>query len=120
MSDLIAIVAGGIYEVKNYLKHEMKHSLNYATILGALSSIFLFGAAAIVFDNYQSDSKEEELVEKITKHATMVGRMPTRKAEELGTHCVYCYSNPSNIVLIPCNHLCLCSECFKKMKEMTG
>jgi hypothetical protein len=43
--------------------------------------------------------------------------MPSVKAEEMGTHCLICMCNPSNIVLIPCNHLCICSECFKKLKE---
>lgn len=90
MSELIAVVAGGISEVKNYLKHEMKHSISVSYFLGAVSSVFLYAAASIALNKYKSYSKENELIEKVTKQATMVGRMPTRKAEELGTHCVYC------------------------------
>jgi hypothetical protein len=43
--------------------------------------------------------------------------MPTIRADEMGTHCLICYTTPSNIVLIPCNHLCICSECFLRLKE---
>ena len=43
--------------------------------------------------------------------------MPTVKADEMGTQCTICFSAPSNVVLIPCNHLCICEACFEHYKQ---
>lgn len=29
--------------------------------------------------------------------------------------CMVCYKNPKNIILQPCFHFCLCSECLQKL-----
>ena len=39
--------------------------------------------------------------------------MPAEKAEEQGAFCLICFANPSNVILSPCYHLCLCIDCFK-------
>ena len=38
--------------------------------------------------------------------------MPTKAAEDMGTECLICMANPSNIIIVPCNHLCMCGDCF--------
>jgi hypothetical protein len=43
--------------------------------------------------------------------------MPTMKADEMGTYCNICLTKPSNIVLVPCNHLCICTDCLRILKD---
>jgi hypothetical protein len=44
-------------------------------------------------------------------------RMPTVKAEEMRMHCLICMTHASNIVLVPCNHLCICEQCHAQLIE---
>jgi hypothetical protein len=34
------------------------------------------------------------------------------RAEDKDNDCVVCMSNPKDTTLLPCRHLCVCSECF--------
>ncbi|KAI3814828.1 hypothetical protein L1987_14474 [Smallanthus sonchifolius] len=33
--------------------------------------------------------------------------------KDSGKECVICMTEPNNTTVIPCNHMCLCSECAK-------
>ncbi len=35
------------------------------------------------------------------------------------TNCIICFSNPINLVLIPCNHSCMCSACAQGLTKCT-
>ena len=43
--------------------------------------------------------------------------MPTRIADEMGTTCTICMCAPSNVVCVPCNHMCMCKDCFEDFKK---
>jgi hypothetical protein len=43
--------------------------------------------------------------------------MPTRnEGEKNATDCLFCMTNPANVIFSPCNHLCFCEDCFAKVK----
>lgn len=39
------------------------------------------------------------------------------KIEELDKKCSVCFTNKSNIIYIPCGHLCMCNECNNKCAD---
>lgn len=39
------------------------------------------------------------------------------KIYEIGD-CVVCLSIPSNIIFIPCGHMCVCNECYQGLKKI--
>lgn len=81
-------------------------------------SICFFTACYSVYQSYQKYKLEKENEDaKATLH---LRQMPSVKAEEMGTQCLLCLSNPSNVVLVPCNHLCMCQECNNRTKQQDG
>ena len=117
MTNLMAVLAGGLNEAKRYLKTEIKASQSQARIFGFWGALFLTAAGAIGYYSYIKYRQLKQLKDSIEKSKMEIHRMPTVRAEEMGTYCLICMCQPSNIVLIPCNHLCICSECFIKYKE---
>lgn len=114
MTKMVAVVAGGLHEVKKYLKMQIGHYTTSARLLAIISALSLSVAGYLGYLSHQNRKQEEELKGAIA--ALEQKRMPTAKAEEMGTQCLICYTNPSNVVLVPCNHLCICSECHDKQK----
>jgi hypothetical protein len=45
--------------------------------------------------------------------------MPDALATLMDLECRICMNDPCNIVLVPCNHLCMCVKCFKEDKKRT-
>ena len=117
MTELTAVMAGGVREAREYLKKEISATRGQARFFGFLGGIAIISALAISYFSYIKNQQHQQLQESLKKSKMDIHRMPTVKAEEMGTHCLICYSQPSNIVLIPCNHLCICSDCFLKLKE---
>lgn len=35
-----------------------------------------------------------------------------------GVRCIVCMVNPREIILLPCNHVCLCEDCAEKINKM--
>ena len=62
--------------------------------------------------------QEEQKKVLLNKQQTIVQRMPTKMAEDMGTECLICMCNPSNIILVPCNHLCMCGDCFLNLVQL--
>lgn len=44
-------------------------------------------------------------------------RFPTKVMDEQKMSCLVCMSNPCNIVIVPCNHLAICKDCFDEMRK---
>ena len=51
------------------------------------------------------------------EHEPIKAEQEKQEPAERGGLCVACDDNVANIVLMPCNHLCLCEECHKKWNE---
>lgn len=117
MTSLAAILAGGIREAQRYLDCQIAAIRDSARFFGALSAVAFAVTGVIGYTVYMKYQQEQQLKESIQKSKMDIHKMPTVRADEMGTHCLICLTNPSNIVLIPCNHLCICSECFLKYKE---
>lgn len=43
--------------------------------------------------------------------------MPDALAQLMNLECKICMDDPCNIVLVPCNHLCMCVKCFIEAKK---
>ena len=110
MSNLVAIITGGIYEAKKYLNLQINKQLVYTRGLFAVSAFSFAVALFCLYDVYKTGKLREE-ARQIMQAAD---EMPSAKAERTGTMCTYCWSKPSNIILVPCNHLCICEECFRE------
>ena len=117
MTQLAAILAGGIRDAQRYLKCQSNAIRGSAHFFATLSAVAFAVTGVIGYTVYMKYQQEQQLKESIQKSKMDIHKMPTVRADEMGTHCLICLSNPSNIVLIPCNHLCICSECFLKYKE---
>ena len=130
LTNVLAILAGGVSEAKNYLKTQMKAMKQKSMISGLLCfTVFAFVFQQIYFEvnkyfawrNVQNildeqqeilDAQEDKKDKVINRQQTVVKRMPTKAAEEVDSFCKICMCNPSNIVIVPCNHLCMCGDCF--------
>ena len=117
MTELTSVLAGGIREAREFLKREINSTRANAHVCAALGILSLLASATVAYFTYEKNQQLKSLRESIEKSKMEIHKMPTVKAEEMGTQCLICYVAPSNIVLIPCNHLCICSECFLKLKE---
>jgi hypothetical protein len=113
----MAMLAGGVTQAKKYIKTQLSSTRAHARIFGVIGALFLVGAGAILYYKLAKYRQDKQLQESIEKSKNEILKMPTVRADEMGTHCLICLCNPSNIVLIPCNHLCICSECFLKYKN---
>lgn len=67
MTDLCAIIAGGISEAKSYLKHEIKHASSYGRLCAGISAFFIFAALTRFYDKITSKMKKNELTETVTR-----------------------------------------------------
>jgi len=113
MSNLVAVLAGGMAEAKRCVKHELQKARFYTVALAITATITLFSAGSIIYQNYKRKSLENEIV----RQQTTLRKMPTVKADEMGTQCTICFVAASNVVLVPCNHLCICEDCFENYKK---
>jgi hypothetical protein len=34
-----------------------------------------------------------------------------------GEHCAVCLSSPANVILTPCRHICMCTDCSTKYEK---
>ena len=84
-------------------------------MFSGLSILSFFAAGSYAYYNHLKILQAKQLKESIDKSKMDIHKMPIIRADEMGTNCNICYENPSNIVLIPCNHLCICSKCFEKL-----
>lgn len=117
MTELTSVIAGGLHEAREFLKREINSARDYAHSYAVFGILSLLASATIAYFSYEKHQQMKALKESIEKSKMDIHKMPTVRAEEMGTQCLICYVAPSNIVLIPCNHLCICSECFLKLKE---
>jgi hypothetical protein len=58
--------------------------------------------------------KTEELVRKLSDIITSDTTNPTGTGDDV---CCICLTNKSSIILLPCNHKCLCSTCANNQEE---
>lgn len=114
MTNLVAVMAGGIVEAKRQLNNLSRHNKVAGRIFLAISTISLTAAVYCGYLSYEHRKQAKE--NQDAQEMLHLKKMPTVKAEEMGTQCLICYTNPSNVVLVPCNHLCMCSECHWKQK----
>lgn len=67
------------------------------------------------FTNILEDSSEQNnLVNRSTRNSVSQGdRIQENQTENAA--CVICLTNPRELVLLDCGHVCLCMDCFEKM-----
>ena len=39
------------------------------------------------------------------------------QADSEGSECIICLTNPRNLVLLPCRHVCICTTCYKSLRQ---
>jgi len=61
-------------------------------------------------------SKLNSLKKKI-KEKEKILKEKEEEIEELDKKCSICFTNKSNIIFIPCGHLCMCNNCNKKYNQ---
>ena len=67
MTDLCAVIAGGVSEAKSYLKRELKQASTYGQVCAGISAFFLFVAFANIYDRITQRRKKNELTETVTR-----------------------------------------------------
>ena len=112
ITNLLAIFAGGTSSARKFLKIEMGNTASQLRIFTALSATFLIAAGLLTWYMYKKKKDEQEMLAALEHSQLEINKIPSVRADEMGTHCLICLSNPSNVVLIPCNHLCICNDCF--------
>ena len=67
------------------------------------------------FTNILEDTSEQNnLVNRSTRNSVSQGdRIQENQTEN--SACVICLTNPRELVLLDCGHVCLCMDCFEKM-----
>ena len=95
----------------------MMQKSNDSKVFAGLGVLCFAIVAAMSYSRILQWSQKATIKAEIEKTNSELTRMPTVKAEEMGIYCLICMTNPSNVVLIPCNHLCICHECFAQYKQ---
>ena len=68
-------------------------------------------AAVSTTGSTQLDKVEQEMVELRMK----VRALEQAEQQQKERACVICMENPKNVVLSPCNHLCICQDCSSRV-----
>ncbi|KZC11935.1 PREDICTED: mitochondrial ubiquitin ligase activator of nfkb 1 [Dufourea novaeangliae] len=85
---------------------------------------FMFGAiglliGGILFRRYWKDRTEQRLAEELRQSlaaSRKEGRQRVRDTDlREDQMCVVCRSNPREIILLPCGHVCLCEDCAENI-----
>ena len=112
ITNLLAIFAGGAHSARKFLKIEMENTdAQFKTFFG-VGATFLVIASLLTWFIVKKAKDEKEMKAALEHSQLEINKIPAVRADEMGTHCLICLSNPSNVVLIPCNHLCICNDCF--------
>ena len=83
MDNLIAVIAGGVHEVKKMLSKQARHNKWSSQVCFAISGICLFSAIYCAYQSYENRKLEKE--NKDAQETLHLRRMPSLKAEEMGT-----------------------------------
>ena len=111
-------MAGGFLKAKKILRNEIKNATNLLRISTFMALTFAGCSIYVMLQKYKRYKEEIQLLKNIELQKNLsMNKMPSIRAEEMDTHCQICMTHPSNIILVPCNHLCICQECFKKLKD---
>ena len=117
MSNLLTVIAGGLTHALKYIKGEMQKAKNIGRLFLGLSALSFFGAISFAFNNYIKKLQAAQLKESFEKSQNEKYKMPDQIASLMDLECRICMNDPCNIVLVPCNHLCMCVKCFKEMEK---
>ena len=117
ITNLLAIFAGGAHSARKFLKIEMGNTNTQFRCFFGIGSIFLIASSLLTWYIYQKAKDEKEMLAALEHSQLEINKIPSVRADEMGTHCLICLSNPSNVVLIPCNHLCICNDCFQQYQN---
>lgn len=112
ITNLLAIFAGGAHSARKFLKVEMSNTDFQFKVYSLIGAAFLFTSSLLMWYTYKKNKDEKEMIAALEHSQLEINKIPSIRADEMGTHCLICLSNPSNVVLIPCNHLCICNDCF--------
>ena len=82
-----------------------------------LSALSFATAASFAYNNYIKKLQAAQLKESLEKSEKEEFKMPPMLASLMDIECRICMDDPCNIVLVPCNHLCMCVKCFKEDKK---
>jgi hypothetical protein len=93
----------------------MTNWIEYRNLIGVIAAGALFFTIRSLLKRYFFNklTKEKELRDhRLIHRFDGLRLMPEEKALEQGIFCLICFNNPSNVIVQPCYHLALCSQCF--------
>ena len=118
MTNLILVFAGGLSEAKRVLKLYINQYSKQSVLWCGLSIATAVIAAGFAHIIYSENYVHNEIIRKT--HNRKENPMPIESAEECGTHCIICSTNPISQIFTPCGHLCLCFDCFETSHRRLG
>lgn len=81
---------------------------------------FMFGTiglliGGIVFRRYWKDRTEQRIAEELRESLAASRKERRQRVRDTDLRedqlCVVCRTNPREIILLPCGHVCLCEDC---------
>lgn len=80
----------------------------------------MFGAiglliGGIVFRRYWKDKTEQRMAEELKQSLAASRKERRQRVRDIDLRedqlCVVCRTNPREIILLPCGHVCICEDC---------
>ena len=115
MSHLMAVIAGGMVEAKEFLAQQIKASRQCTVLYGTLAAFLVGTLYFAIVNDWKANQRDVELAALREKNEK--NELGTPSPEDMKTHCTICYVKGSNVVFVPCHHLCMCFGCFEDFKK---
>ena len=119
MTDVGGIIAGGLDEAKRLLDQKIDFSKELATTSFTLGAICALIGGFAFYRWYAARLKKDEILREQSESALRLRRFNTNLTprEQGQAQCLICMENVANVVLVPCNHLCLCKACLINLRH---
>ena len=119
MTEVGGIIAGGLDEAKRVLDIKISFSKDLATTSFALGAICALIGGYAFYRWHAAKAKKEEVLREQTESSLRLRRFNTilHPREQGQAQCLICMENVANVVLVPCNHLCLCKACLINLRH---
>ena len=119
MTELTSVIAGGVDEARKLLDQrivDVSAGAKYAVMLGTMALV-LGGVAA--YGWYSKNKRARDIVKAKKEAENSLRRISTTvSVSERGQpECLICMEHVANVVMVPCNHLCLCKACLIELRH---
>ncbi len=85
--------------------------------MGMITGSLLLASAFMFYQRIQRERVANAINSENQKTNQSLQRFPTKIRDDEKMCCLVCMTNLCNVVIVPCNHLAICKDCFDEMRK---